>query len=472
MHWQPELMLLSAIPIPLIDCSTSLPVVKDDVLGIPHWDGSLLLLGRERCLIMFRQCARMIVWIALVALLAGCGRAEPTTTPVPPTTTLIALAPTDTPIPPTDTPIPPTDTPIPPTDTPIPPTAESSPTAPSRGLPKVVAELVTLIEDLAAQDQFSGAVLIAQEGEPIFEGAYGLADRSSEVPNRVDTKFNLGSMNKMFTATAILQLVEQGKLSIDDKIIDHLPDYANQEAANKVTIHHLLTHTSGMGNVFTDEYDRMPKDQFRTPEDWLPLFVDASLQFEPGAQFYYSNAGYVVLGLVIESITGQSYYDYVMENVYEPSGMLNTDSYERDKDVPNLAIGYTTQGYEGNELGEPISNTDRLPGRGFPAGGGYSTVEDLLKFRNALLSHQLLSPDSTDLLLTGKIELREGLLYAYGFFDRIVGDQRVVGHSGGFPGICDFMDIYLDLGYTVIVLSNTDEGCMPVLEFLREQPLE
>jgi D-alanyl-D-alanine carboxypeptidase len=410
--------------------------------------------------------------LTLLILVAGCGKLEPTATPVPPTPTPIALAPADTPIPPTDTPIPPTDTPIPPTDTPIPPTAELPPTATRPVLPKAVAELVTRIEGLVAQDELSGAVLIAREGEPIFEGAYGLADRSSEIPNQVDTRFNLGSMNKMFTATAILQLVEQGRLSIDDKIVDHLPDYANQEAANKVTIHHLLTHTSGMGNVFTDQYDRMPKEQLRTPEDWLPLFVDASLQFEPGAQFHYSNAGYVVLGLIIESITGQSYYDYVRENVYEASGMIDTESYERDKDVPNLAIGYTTQGYEGNELDEPITNTDRLPGRGFPAGGGYSTVEDLLRFRNALLSHQLLSPESTDLLLTGKIELREGLQYAYGFFDRTVGDQRVVGHSGGFPGICDFMDIYLDLGYTVIVLSNTDSGCMPVLELLQEQPLE
>jgi len=335
-----------------------------------------------------------------------------------------------------------------------------------------IADLIAYIEDLASQDQFSGAVLIAQGGEPVFKGAYGLADRSSEIPNQIDTKFNLGSMNKMFTATAILQLAEQGKLSVDDKIIDHLPDYANQEVANQVTIHHLLTHTSGMGNVFTDEYDLMPKDQLMTPEDWLPLFVDTPLQFEPGAHFAYSNAGYVVLGLIIERITGQSYYDYIVENIYEPSGMLNSDSYDRDKQVPNLAIGYTTQGYEGDQLREPIPNTDHLPGRGFPAGGGYSTVEDLLKFRNALLSHQLLSPESTDLLITGKIELREGLQYAYGFFDKVVGDQRAVGHSGGFPGICDFMDIYLDLGYTVIMLSNSDEGCVPVLEFLREQLLE
>jgi CubicO group peptidase (beta-lactamase class C family) len=254
--------------------------------------------------------------------------------------------------------------------------------------------------------------------------------------------------------------------------VDHLPDYANQEVGRKVTIHHLLNHTSGLGNVFTDEYDRMPKDQLKNPEDWLPLFVDDPLQFEPGDEFTYSNAGYVVLGLIIERISGQSYYDYVRESIFAPSGMLDTESYQRDEEIANLATGYTRLDMEGNELEEAIENSDRLPGRGFPAGGGYSTVEDLLRFGNALLHHQLLSAASTELLLSGQVELREGLWYAYGFFDRTVADQRVVGHSGGFPGICDFMDIYVDLGYTVIVLSNTDRGCMAVLELFQEQPLE
>jgi D-alanyl-D-alanine carboxypeptidase len=417
-----------------------------------------VLAGGEGRLTMLRPTARWFVWLAMVALLAGCGRAVLTARPAPPTPTLSALAPTDTR--------------VARTEPPSPPTAEPSPTATPQLVPDVVAGLVTLVEELAAEDQFSGALLIAQEGEPTFEGAYGLADRSLEVSNRVDTPFNLGSMNKMFTATAILQLVEQGKLALDDRIVDHLPDYANEEAATTITIHQLLTHTSGLGDVFSDAYDGMPKDRLQTPEDWLPLFVDAPLQFEPGAQFQYSNAGYVVLGLLLERITGQSYYDYVAENVYEPSGMRHTASYARDADVPHVAIGYTRQGDDGTELPEPVPNTDRLPGRGFPAGGGYSTVEDLLKFRNALLGHQLLGPESTELLITGKIELREGLKYAYGFFDRLVGGQRVVGHSGGFPGICDFMDIYLDLGATVIVLSNTDAGCMAVLDYLQEHPLE
>jgi CubicO group peptidase (beta-lactamase class C family) len=346
--------------------------------------------------------------------------------------------------------------------------AERSPEPPDAG---IAAELVTYIENLAAEEGFSGAALVAVDGQPLLLEARSWANREDGIPNRVDTKFNLGSMNKMFTAVAILQLAEQGLLSVDDYIVDHLHDYLNPEVAEQVTIHHLLTHTSGMGNVFTEQYDATPKDRFRTVESWLPLFVAEPLYFEPGSQFGYSNAGYVVLGLIIESISGQSYYDYVMEHIFLPSSMLNTDSYELDAAVPNLAIGYTPQDREGNALGDLVTNTDQLPVKGFPAGGGYSTVEDLLRFGNALLAHRLLSPESTALLLEGKVPIREGMLYAYGFFDNQVGDQRMVGHTGGFPGICDLMEIYPEEGITVILLSNMDGGCIELLQRLREQPL-
>jgi len=176
---------------------------------------------------------------------------------------------------------------------------------------------------------------------PILKEAYGYASLAFEVPNRVDTKFNLGSMNKMFTGVAISQLAEKGNLSFDDRIIDHIPDYPNEEIAGKVTIHQLLTHTSGLGNYWTEEYMKTSKDRFRAVEDYLPLFVDQPLLFEPGTSWSYSNSGFMVLGLIIESITGQSYFDYVMENIYKPAGMINTDAYELDYIIPNLAVGYT-----------------------------------------------------------------------------------------------------------------------------------
>jgi D-alanyl-D-alanine carboxypeptidase len=279
-------------------------------------------------------------------------------------------------------------------------------------------------------------------------------------------------MDKMFTAVAILQLVEQGRLSMDGRISDYWPDYPNQEISTEVTIHHLLTHTSGMGDCFEGDFFTTPKDQLRTIEGYLPLFVDDPLQFEPGTQFFYSNEGYIVLGVIIEKVTGQSYWDYVMENIYRPGGMSDTGAYDLDVEVLNRAIGYTTQDAQGNETGTLADNTPLMPIKGTSAGGGYSIVEDLLKFSNTLLSYRLLSPESTELLLAGKVEIREGIQYAYGFLDRTIGGQRVVGHGGGAPGVCTSMEMHLDSGYTVIVLSNTDLGCFPVLEFLREHPFE
>jgi len=200
------------------------------------------------------------------------------------------------------------------------------------------------------------------------------------------------------------------------------------------------------------------------------LFVDDPLQFEPGTRFAYSNEGYIVLGLIIEKVTGQSHWDYTTENIFRPSGMFHTGAYELDTEVPNRAIGYTTQDAEGNETGTLADNTPLMPIKGTPAGGGYSTLEDLLNFSNALLGYRLLNQASTKLLLAGKVEVREGSQYAYGFLDRTIAGQRVVGHTGGAPGVCTSLEMYLDSGYTVIVLSNTDQGCLPVLESLREQP--
>jgi CubicO group peptidase (beta-lactamase class C family)/outer membrane protein assembly factor BamB len=338
-----------------------------------------------------------------------------------------------------------------------------------------LAELIAQIDEVtSSQEEASGAVLIAQDGEPVFAKAFGLAERSSGTPNQVDTKFNLASMGKMFTGVAIMQLVEQNLLSVEDRIIEHLPEYPNAEIARQVTIHQLLTHTSGMGNVFTEEYDAMSKDELRTVEAWLPLFVDTPLQFEPGTEMAYSNAGYVVLGLIIEAVSGQSYYDYVRDHIFLPGGMMDTDAYERDVLLgetiagSNLATGYTRQIEGANELEGLAPNTELLPAKGFPAGGSYSTVEDLLRFGNALLTYQLLSPESTEILLQGKVEFREGVQYAYGFFDEDLRGYRAVGHTGGFPGICDFFYVYPDLGLTIIVLSNSDGGCIPALEYLRQ----
>jgi D-alanyl-D-alanine carboxypeptidase len=352
---------------------------------------------------------------------------------------------------------------------PTPTVAPAKPTPTAMQTPvgsQKIVEITDFIEALASKDQFSGAVLIAKDGVPILKQAYGLANRSFDVPNRIDTKFNLGSMNKMFTAVAILQLVEKGKLTLDGRIIEYVPDYANKDVANKVTLHHLLTHTSGLGDYFTAEFKRMSKDRFKDVSDYLPLFVEVPLQFELGTQFSYSNAGFMVLGLIIERVTGQSYFDYVRKNIYEPCGIVNTDAYEVDYVVPNLAMGYTREGTRSD--GTLKNNLFTHVVKGGPAGGGYSTVQDLLNFSNALLSHKLLSPEMTGVLLEGKVSRERDVKYAYGFEDRVVENHCLVGHGGRAEGICGNLDIFLDQGYTVAVLANMDGVCVPVYVSIRQ----
>jgi CubicO group peptidase (beta-lactamase class C family) len=208
--------------------------------------------------------------------------------------------------------------------------------------------------------------------------------------------------------------------------------------------------------AFWNERFEAAKFKLRSVDDFVALFVDDPLAFRPGERFEYSNNGYVLLGALIERVAGGSYYDYVRGHIYKPAGMGDTDAYELDRDVPNLAIGYTRQGGDdGPEPGPRRNNLFLHSIRGGPAGGGYSTVGDLLRFGTALLHHRLLDADHTDAVLTGKVEMGRGS-YGYGFMDERVGDHRVVGHGGGFPGVSTRFDLHLDRGYSVAVLSNYD----------------
>jgi CubicO group peptidase (beta-lactamase class C family) len=337
----------------------------------------------------------------------------------------------------------------------------------------IVQALDGLVRKLAAADRFSGAVLLVKGDAPLYRKAAGLASVSFQVPNRIDTKFNLGSMNKMFTAVAVAQLAQRGKLSFDDTLAKVVPDYPNKEVAGKVTIHQLLTHTSGMGSYFNDKYRQASKTRFRAVKDYLPLFADDPLQFPPGERFGYSNAGFHVLGLVVEKVSGRDYFDYVREHVYRPAGMANSDSYDLEIDTPNLAIGYTNQGAGGPSPGPRRNNLFLHVAKGGPAGGGFSTVEDLARFAAALRGHKLLDARHTDLVLQGKVPaFGPDAKYGYGFVERVEGGKRVVGHGGGFPGISGQLDVYRDQGYVLAVLSNYDGGATPianrVAELLRE----
>jgi D-alanyl-D-alanine carboxypeptidase len=318
---------------------------------------------------------------------------------------------------------------------------------------EAIAGVEALLRKKAAADRFSGAALVAKNGEVRFADAYGNADRERGIPNTLETRFRIGSMNKMFTAVATLQLVEQGKLTLDDTVGKHLRSYPNKDVASKVTVRHLLTHTGGTGDIFGPEFDAN-RQQLREHSDYVRLYGSRAPNFEPGTRFEYSNYGFVLLGAIIEAVSGESYYDFVGERVYLPAGMTSTDSLPESEDVPNRSIGYMRP-YFGARTWQP--NTDWLPWRGTAAGGGYSTVGDVARFADALMNHKLLSPASTELLITGKVALVPGIKYAFGFMDfRDKDGNGSVGHGGGAPGMNGDLRIYPKSGYVVAVLANFD----------------
>jgi CubicO group peptidase (beta-lactamase class C family) len=195
---------------------------------------------------------------------------------------------------------------------------------------------------LTAADVFSGTILLARNGEVLYKGAFGIANKDFNAPIRIDTKFNLGSMNKMFTAVSIAQLVERARCRSTTRSRNLSPTSPTPEAAKKIQIKHLLTHTAGLGGYFSERYDGMSRERLRTVDDMMKLAREdeKDIRFEPGSKWEYSNTGMLVLGKVIEIVSGQTYFEYVRDNIYKPAGMTNTDAYELDRVNPNLAVGY------------------------------------------------------------------------------------------------------------------------------------
>jgi D-alanyl-D-alanine carboxypeptidase len=313
----------------------------------------------------------------------------------------------------------------------------------------LIAALRSRMDAEVAADRFAGVVMLARNGKPLFAEAYGLADREKKIASTLETRFRIGSMNKMFTATAILQLAQAGKLRLDDPLGRYLTGYPNTSLASKVTIHHLLTHTGGTGDFFGPEFDAH-RLEIRTLQDYVTLFGARDVAFEPGSKWAYSNYGFLLLGLIVEKAAAVSYYDYVRDHVYAPAGMTRTGSQPEDEPVPDRAVGYMRVG------GAWQPNVDTLPYRGTSAGGGYSTAGDFVRFADAIVGHKLLNATYTDLLTTGTVDAPGGQKYAYGFGDFRNDGVRFFGHNGGAPGMNGDLRIYPDSGYTVVALANLD----------------
>jgi CubicO group peptidase (beta-lactamase class C family) len=305
--------------------------------------------------------------------------------------------------------------------------------------PQIAASIASHAKQLADAGHFSGVFLVAKAGKIVTSGAHGLADIAARRPNTLDTQFNLGSIGKLFTRIAIARLAEAGKLNLDDTVRRHLPQLAIA-GADKITIGQLLDHRSGLGDIFGPRYDAAPPSRLRELADFVPLFADQPLAFEPGTSQRYSNAGYIVLGLLIERVTGEPYRDHVARHLFAPAGMTSTGLWALDERTDRRAIGYTQRGKAG-PLPARVPATDRLPGRPSSAGGVFATAGDLLRFWDALVAGKLLSPRWTRWALTGS-------------FDDAGSGPRAAGFGGGAPGINAAMEIAGE--WTVIALANLD----------------
>ena len=318
-----------------------------------------------------------------------------------------------------------------------------------------VGKFQKMLEDHVEQDRFSGAVLVTKDEKVVFEKAYGMACKRFNVPNQIGTKFNIGSLNKTITRIAILQLVQKGELNLDDLVGKHLPDF-REDIASKVMIRHLIEFTSGMGDYFGERFNAS-LGKLRRISDFVPFFIEDPLLSEPGEEWNYSNAGYVVLGLIIEAVSGMDYYDYIMKNIYLPAGMKESHHYEVDSVTPNLATGYTRHMSDGSvHPSDRRCNFFAIGSRGSPAGGGYSTVADFLLFDKAIAEEKLLDSEHSKMVYKplGADPEKEPIAVAL---------------AGGAPGLTALYIKFFTLGYTFFVFSNYDpEDVEPLATQIRD----
>lgn len=305
----------------------------------------------------------------------------------------------------------------------------------------IATRLDQIVQPYVANKQFMGSVLVARASDVLLSKGYGFANLEWDVPNSPSTKFRLGSITKQFTAASILLLEERGKLKVEDPVKKHLPDAP--AAWDKVTIFHLLTHTSGIPS-FTSFPDYQSTEAVpTTPEKLVARFRNKPLEFQPGEKWSYSNSGYVLLGYLIERISGDTYEKFVQENIFTPLGMQDSGYDSHAAIIKHRASGYTPRAGGMVNAGY-IDMT--IP---HAAGALYSTTEDLLRWERGLFGGKLLSAASLHKMTTPfKSE------YAFGLGVKTSNGHKVINHGGGIEGFNTFLAYYPDDKLTVIVLAN------------------
>lgn len=330
------------------------------------------------------------------------------------------------------------------------------PAPPEHSLDRVslLAQVDLFLQQREQAQRFSGVVLIADGDQILFEKAYGLADRERNVPNVVESRFCVGSIDKMFTAVATMQLIEAGKVRLSDTVSRYLPEYADSQFAQTATVQQLLMHTAGAGDIFDRAYARQLRDA-REPGDYVKVLAARPPTFPPGSGWAYSNYGFVLLGRVIEVASGRSYDEVIDRQVLSRASMSRTGR-RPEADQDDVAKGYT-RGQSGWQRVD-----DSAPSRRSPAGGSYSTARDLWQFAKALRLHQLVSATGTELLTKGRIGTGAGR-YGMGFQEQSIGGVAYFGHAGDAPGVSAELRMIEKSRYVVIVLSNFDPPAAPAV---------
>lgn len=309
-------------------------------------------------------------------------------------------------------------------------------------------ELDALVKGYADLGKFSGSALVARGEHILLRKGYGMANLEHGAPNSPETVFRIGSMTKPFTAIAIMQEVEAGRLAVEHPINHYLPDYPN---GDRITLHHLLSNTSGIPDyIIMPRYMKISKLRLTTPE-LIALFRDEPLQFEPGTNFAYSNSNWVLLGAILEQVTGKPYPQVIRERIFEPLGMAHSGYDWEQPVIHNRAAGYMDTG-AGIIHAEFIDETTM-----HGAGGLYSTVDDLLRWARGLETDALLKPETLRRMSTPV----SGEAYGYGWELPTLHDRRVVGHSGGLPGYISNFVRLVDDGIIIILLSNLGSAAFP-----------
>ena len=341
------------------------------------------------------------------------------------------------------------------------------------GTPGKIAQLMQKYEETQA---FSGAVLVSQNGKVIYKKAFGMANREWETPNQIDTKFRLASVSKQFTAMLILQMVQEGKLDLHAPISTYLPGYPKAQA-QKITLHHLLSHSSGIPNFtsFETYRSKVMRNSF-TPSELVKLFDTLPLQFEPGQRFEYSNSGYVLLGYIIEKISAKSYEQNLKDRIFTPLHMNNSGVDHNDALIPKRAMGYDKSGIRINNAGYIDMSVP------FSAGALYSTVEDMYLWDQALLGNSLLSDQYKQLMFKDYFEGKQGS-YGYGWGIRSLVSTRkhqkllLTEHSGGINGFNTFISRIPEDHFMLVLLSNVNGAALGDISYairaiVYEQPYD